>query len=164
MAEKYANDALKITKESFPIGDSQYAKVGGAYCQVADVYLAAKDFSSAIENITRALEILIPLNGENSSNCMYTLYRKAAILYMAGRHEEARPIAEKSALGYAEHFGEVHPMVVEMYSLLGDCCAALGEQDGAEKAFAKALGIAEKLYAPGTDQVMDLQKKLGMLI
>ena len=123
--------------------------------------MAANDFPSAIENITYALDVLIPLNGENSANCMHTLNRKAAILYMAGRYKEAKPIAQKSVLGYAEHFGEEHPLIVKMYSLLGDCCYALGEQDEATNAYGKALNIAEKLYAPGANQIIEIKAKLN---
>ena len=159
MAKEYAEFNVEYSLNAYNPGDPQYAKLAGAYWQLADVLLAGSEFESALENIEKSLAILIPLNTENDSDSMHALNRKAAILFAMGRYHEAKPLAQKGAVGYAEYFGETHPTLVAMYLLLGDCCAALGEKNEAANAYEKALNIAEKLYAPGAQQIIELQRK-----
>ena len=160
-AREYAEEAIKMTEDNFLPGDSQYTKVAGAHWQMADVLLVGGDVSSALEHINIALGILIPLNTENNGDSMGALYRKAAIMFAAGDYINAKPLAEKSVRGYVNFFGENHPLVVDMYMLLGDCCDALGEDVEAQKAYKKALDIAESLYAPGAKQIIDLKTKVS---
>lgn len=160
MAKEYAEFNVEYSLNAYRPGDPQYAKLAGAYWQLADVLLAGGELESALENIEKSLAILIPLNTENDSDSMHALNRKAAILFAMGRYHEAKPLAQKGAIGYTEYFGETHPTIVAMYLLLGDCCAALGEKDDAKNAYEKALNIAEKLYAPGAKQIVNLQMKI----
>ena len=160
IAQQYAESALKITKGSFPVGDIQYGKVGGAYCQLADVFLAGHEYTKALENINNALEVLVPLYGESSANCTYTFSRYAAILFAVKRYDEAQKNIMKSTLGYVEHFGENHPLVVGMYILWGDCGISLDVHDDAIVAYQKALDIAQNIYAPGAQQIIDIQAKI----
>lgn len=162
MAKEYAEFNVEYSLNAYHLGDTQYAKLAGAYWQLADVLLAGGELERALENIEKSLAILISLNTENDSDSMHALNRKAAILFAMGRHHEAKPLAYKGAIGYTEYFGETHPTIVAMYSLVGDCCAALEEKDEAISAYEKALSIAEKLYAPGAHQVTDLQRKLSV--
>ena len=48
-----------------------------------------------------------------------------------------------------------------MYDLLGDCCSALNEQIEAQKAYKKAMDFAEKLYAPGAQQIEKIKEKIN---
>ena len=100
------------------------------------------------------------LKGENDSDIMPALNRKAAILFAMGRHQEAKLLAYKGVTGYVEYFGEMNPTVVNMYTLLGDCCASVGEHDAARNAYKKALNIAENLYSPGAKQILELHQKI----
>ena len=161
MAKEYAEFNVEYSLNAYRLGDPQYAKLAGAYWQLADVLLAVGELESALENIEKSLAILITLNTENDSDSMHALNRKAAILFAMGRYHEAKPLAQKGAIGYTEYFGETHPSIVAMYLLLGDCCAALGEKDDAKNAYEKALNIAEKLYAPGSQQIIDIESKLN---
>ena len=164
MAKEYAEYNVNYSLNAYHPGDLQYEKLAGAYWQLADVLLAGGEFQSALENIEKALDILLPLNTENDGDSMHALYRKADILFAMGRYSEAKPLAHQSAVGYAEFFGDAHPIVMSIYSLLGDCCAALREQDEAVQAYKKALDIAAKLYAPGAQQIVKLQKSIAALI
>jgi tetratricopeptide (TPR) repeat protein len=159
MAKEYAEFNVEYSLNAYRPGDPQYAKLAGAHWQLADVLLAGGELESALKNIEKALAILITLNTENDSDSMHALNRKAAILFAMGRYHEAKPLAQKGAIGYTEYFGETHPTIVAMYSLLGDCCDKLGEEEEAAVAYEKALTIAKKLYAPGTKQIMELQRK-----
>ena len=161
MAKEYAEFNIEYSFNAYRSGDPQYAKLAGAYWQLADVLLAGGELNSALENIEKSLAILIPLNTEDNGDSMHALNRKAAILFAMGLYQEAKSLAHKGAVGYAEYFGETHPTIVAMYSLLGDCCAALNEQDEATNAYKKALTIAEKLYAPGAQQIIEIKSKLG---
>lgn len=161
MAKEYAEFNIEYSFNAYRSGDPQYAKLAGAYWQLADVLLAGGELNGALENIEKSLAILIPLNTEDNGDTMHALNRKAAILFAMGLYQEAKSLAHKGAVGYAEYFGETHPTIVAMYSLLGDCCAALNEQDEATNAYKKALTIAEKLYAPGAQQIIEIKSKLG---
>ena len=76
-----------------------------------------------------------------------------------GQYREAKLLAHKSAVGYAEYFGE-NTTIVAMFLLLGDCCTALSERDEAMNAYETALKIAEKLYAPDARQIIEIRSKL----
>lgn len=159
-AKNYAEQAIALTEKYFLPGDIQYTKVAGAHWQLADVLLAGGEVSAALEHINTSLDILLPLYTENDGDSMHALNRKAAVLFAAGAYIEARQLAEKSVKGYADFFGENHPLVVGMYTLLGDCCEALGEYTEAKAAYERALEIAESLYAPGAKQILDLKAKV----
>jgi len=158
-AKEYAEFNVDYSLKAYQQGDPQYAKIAGAYWQLADVLLAGGEYDLALENIEKSLGILIPLNTENDGDSMHAINRKAAILYAMGKYSEAKPIAEKGVKGYAEYFGENHPTIVGMYELLGDCYSALSEHAEAKVSYSKALEIAERIYAPGAKQIQKIKKK-----
>jgi len=160
LAKEYAAYNVKYSLKSYQPGDPQYVKLAGAYWQLANVLLAGGEYDQALANIENSLGILIPLRTENDSDSMYALSRKAAILHAMGRYSEAKPIAQKAAIGYSEFFGETHPIIVRMYVLLGDCFYSLGEKEDANIIYEKALEIAKILYAPNAQQITELQAKL----
>ena len=159
MAKGYAEFNVKYSLNIYRPGDSQYGKLAGAYWQLADVLLTGGELENALENIEKSLDILISLNTEDDSDSMHALNRKAAILYAMGQYREAKLLAHKSAVGYAEYFGE-NTTIVAMFLLLGDCCTALSERDEAVNAYETALKIAEKLYAPDARQIIEIRSKL----
>lgn len=159
MAKGYAEFNVKYSLSIYRPGDPQYGKLAGAYWQLADVLLTGGELENALENIEKSLDILISLNTEDDSDSMHALNRKAAILYAMGQYREAKLLAHKSAVGYAEYFGE-NTTIVAMFLLLGDCCTALSERDEAMNAYETALKIAEKLYAPDARQIIEIRSKL----
>ena len=159
MAKGYAEFNVKYSLNIYRPGDPQYGKLAGAYWQLADVLLTGGELENALENIEKSLDILISLNTEDDSDSMHALNRKAAILYAMGQYREAKLLAHKSAVGYAEYFGE-NTTIVAMFLLLGDCCTALSERDEAMNAYETALKIAEKLYAPDARQIIEIRSKL----
>lgn len=159
MAKGYAEFNVKYSLNIYRPGDSQYGKLAGAYWQLADVLLTGGELENALENIEKSLDILISLNTEDDSDSMHALNRKAAILYAMGQYREAKLLAHKSAVGYAEYFGE-NTTIVAVFLLLGDCCTALSERDEAVNAYETALKIAEKLYAPDARQIIEIRSKL----
>jgi len=161
MAKTHAEFCVEYSLNSYHPGDPHYDKLAGAYWQLADVLLAGKELERALESIEKSLAILIPFNTENNNDFMHALSRKAAVLFAMGRAKEAKPLAKKSVIGYAEYFGENHPIIVSMYMLLGDCCDPLAECDEAKAAYDKALNIAEKLYAPGAQQIDKIKEKIA---
>ncbi len=161
LAKKYAESNVEFSKESYKLGDPQYAKLAGALWQLADVLRTAGEYDKALMSIEQSLEILFAINGANDGDSMHALNRKATILYSIGKVEEAKPIACKSVEGYIEYFGENHPTIVGMYKLVGDCCAMLSEHKEAKGAYEKALEIAERLYAPDAKQIAELRACLA---
>jgi hypothetical protein len=160
MAKNYAESNLDYARRSYTPNDLHYNKVAGAYIQLAEVLLTRHEYSSALEMIENALNILIPRNTENDSDSMYALSQKAAILYAMERYSEAKPLAQKAVSGYIDFFGENQTLVVDMYTILGDCCSSINEEDEAVEAYTKALKIAERLYAPDARQIAELCEKV----
>ncbi len=156
-AKKYAEFQVEFAERSFKPGDVQYVKVAGAYWQLADVLLAGGELEQALVYIEKALDILISINTENDSDSVAALSRKAAIYYAMGNFADAKPIAKKGAEGYVEFFGEKHPTIVSMYKLLGDCCYELNEFSEARSSYERALEVAEKLFAPKSRQITEIQ-------
>ena len=99
-----------------------------------------------LKSVDVALPLLITAYTETDSDVMFALHRKSAILYALGRYEEALPIAVRAAAGYADFFGESHPIVADAYRVLGDCHKAVGNEAEAAQAHEKAKTITEKLY------------------
>lgn len=160
MAKTYAESNLEYVSRSYTPNDPYYNRVAGAYIQLAEVLLAGHEHTSALEMIENALSILIPRNTENDSDSMYALSQKAAILYAMERYRDAKPLARKAILGYIDFFGEDQTLIVDMYTILGDCCAALDEEDEAIDAYTRALEIAQRLYAPDARQIVELREKV----
>ncbi len=160
LSKKYAEANVEFSKEAYVWGDPQYAKLAGAYWQLADVQRTAGEYEQSLQNIDKSLDILLRLNGEDDGDTTHAMNRKAAILYSIGKYSEAKPMAQKSTTGYVEFFGENHPTIVGMYKLIGDCCIALDESIEAKIAYEKALEIAERLYSPEAKQIAELRECL----
>lgn len=160
MAKSYAEFNVAYSLQSYSPDGPQYAKLGGAYWQLADVLLIGKEYEKALLNIEQAIKVLTSILSKNTADLVHALNRKSAILYAMGHYIESKSIAKKSTLEYIEYFGENHPTVLKMYKNLGDCCIALNEPDEAFQAYSKALEIAEKLYAPGAKQITEIREKI----
>ena len=155
--------AIRNVEHSFSVfkkGDPQYGKLAGAYIQLAEVLLVGGECETALDNIEKSLDILIPMNTEDNGDSMLAINRKAAILYAMGKYGEAKYLVQKGVKGYEKYFGESNLIIIGLYILLGDCCTALNEPDEALQAYTKALEIAEKLYAPGAKQITEIGEKI----
>ncbi len=146
-AKAHAEFAVAYTKKYYDTpGDPQRVRIAGASLQLADVLLEAGEWEEALKSVDVALPLLITAYTETDSDVMFALHRKSAILYALGRYEEALPIAARAAAGYADFFGESHPIVADAYRVLGDCHKAVGNEAEAAQAHEKAKTITEKLY------------------
>ena len=154
-------DAIAYCKESFTPGQGQYTKLAGAHWQVADALCAGGEFDRALQHINIALDILVERHTENDSDSMFALYRKACILFGMGDYVAAEASLEKSTLGYVDFFGIAHPNIYKMYWTWGDCCVKLNNHDKAVYAYSKSLETAKLIFAPGSEMITAIQKRLA---
>lgn len=160
LAKEYAERTVECCLRSFKKGDLHYGKLAGAYIQLAEVLLAGGEYDEALDNIEKSLDVLIPLKGEDNGDSMLAINRKSAILCAMGKYSEAKALVQKGVKGYEKYFGENNLIVIGLYTLLGNCCCALNEQNEALEAYTKALVIAEKLYVPGAKQIAEIREKI----
>ena len=160
LAKMYAEDDVKYCLSSFSPGDLHFAKIAGAYIQLAEVLLAGGEYEAALDNAEKGVDILVSLHTEDNGDSMLAINRKAAVLHAMGKYKEAKPLVQKGVKGYEKYFGENNLIVIGLYTLLGDCCTALGEPDEALPAYRKALEIAKRLYAPGAKQITEIRERI----
>ena len=160
MAKQYAEKTLEKTSKTFLHGQPYHGRVAGAYWQLSDILLVGNELEEALDNIEKALDILLDIYTENNADVMGALHRKAAILFALKHYDEAKLLAEKSAEGYAEYFGYNHSRVCEIYSMLGDCDLALGNRAEALEAYRKAKEIAKKIFSPDAKQISEIEAKI----
>lgn len=166
--EKYYNDAvehalyaLKQAEESFKPGDYHYAKIGGAHRQLATVCRTKGRYEEALSHTEEALQMFIDMFTENDADAMECFGDKGEALYYLGKYTEAKPLLEKSALGFSEFMGENHPKTYKRYVQLGDCCVKLGLRGEAISAYSNAQKIAEKIFKPDSEQIKTVNEKLA---
>lgn len=162
-ARKHAEGSLEFAIASFDRNHRQYGKVAGAYWQLADILCVSGAYDEALSNINAAIELLTELYTENDSDTIFAMYRKAMILYKTEKYTEAEALAEKSAVGYSDFFGQAHPNTCKTLLLWGDCCASNGKKDAARKIYENALESAELIYAPDSVQIAEIKEKLETL-
>lgn len=158
----YAQQATQYARDSISSESGQYAKVAGAYWQLAEVLLVGGEIDSARENIEKSLEILNNIH-QNQINCdtLHASGQKAAILLAQGEFVEARNLARESAEGYARYFGKENAIVVDLYCLYADCCVAVNDWKEAYEVYGETLKIAEKLYAPESEKIKVIRDKMN---
>ncbi len=158
-AQACAEFSLKKAEECFKPGDYHYAKIGGAHMQLTKILIEKGRYEEAIPHMDYEMEILISMFGESDADVMIGNWRKGLSLSRLGRCEEAKPYLMKASLGYPEFMGLYHVRSCSIYIELGDCLSRLSEHREAYDAYSTALEIAEKIYAPGSEQIKTAAEK-----
>ncbi len=157
----YSDAALKQAQEHFKPGDYHYAKIGGAHRQIAKLCNVRQNYEQALWHIEQALAMFLDMFTENDADAMDCFGKKGDVLCHLGRYEEAKPLLQKSAHGYAEFMGENHPKTYGRYLSLGDCCAQLGEHGEAMDAYIQAQTVAEKIFKPDAEQIKVVNERIA---
>lgn len=151
-AKKYAELGLEVNAKWLKPGDPSYTKVAGGYIQMADVYIALKEYEKAMKMIDDAYDILFPLYGEEDSDTLYVLSRKERILFGMENYEEAARLGETVTRLYDLFCSELHYPRYEHLLLLLKCYVKLGRKEDAERIYQYLCGIAKQLFDDGAIQ------------
>ena len=108
-----------LSKEKYPmLRNNRFA---GANVQIADIYLAHKEYEKALEHNKVAEKILIPLIGETDTDSYAIFSRNARCYFGLGRYEEALEVGLLCANGFVDTIGKYHSSTLGMYELCLEC-------------------------------------------
>lgn len=162
-AKEYAETAVMENERWIPEGDAQYPKVAGAYMQLADVCVALGEYDRAMKLNDDAYDILYPLFGENDSDTLHSMSRRVIILFGMKRYEKALELCETTIEKYGLFYSEIHFARYEQLQIKLKCLAETGRLEEAKALAEYILSLAEKIFAPGTKQLKDLQALINSL-
>ncbi len=153
-AKNYAEVAIKKSEAWFQLKVLAPSNVAGAYLQLADVYIAIKDFKNAAPLIDKSYEILNSLYGENDSDTLFALSRKAAVLYGMEYYESAIELIKKTLEGYNTFYNSsFYFHGYELLLLQLKCYIALKKSKEAEATYIQVIKIAQNLFEPNSAQL-----------
>ncbi|MBE6760918.1 MAG: toll/interleukin-1 receptor domain-containing protein [Ruminococcaceae bacterium] len=161
LSKQYVTDAIEHAQANFYLGDYHYSKIAGALMQFAETLLVGEEFTEALKEIEKSIVILIELHGsENNSDMGLAYYLKAYAYYGMKDYIKSMDFAQKSIDKYLEYFGNSHPRIHDLYSIMGDCCSALENHQAAQENYSKSLQFAQLIFAPDSKQIATIKSKL----
>lgn len=159
-AKKYAELGLEVNAKWLKPGDPSYTKVAGGYIQMADVFIAMKEYDKAMKMIDDAYDILFPLYGEEDTDTLYVLSRKLQILFGMGRYEDAVTLGNKVVKLYDLFCSELHYPRYEHLVILLESYVRLERVEEAKELYQYLCTIAEQLFDENSVQ----RKKLKAIM
>ena len=151
-AEKTQENAEKHFDENCPF----YSRLAVAYMQHAEVYIAMKEYETALALLEKAYHIMFSLFGEEDPDTLNVLSRKSQVLYFMGRYEEALKIGTKIVDAYNRFYGEVNYMRFEQLAIVLKCCVKLGLSEQVERVKENILKIGVPLLGEESNQLKEL--------
>lgn len=141
LALKYALESVdKLTKESDE--ELKISRLPSMYIQVADVYLAHKEYEEALKYEIFSEESY----GREDDDLLYRLTRKAKCYVGLKRYKEALELANECISGYLEKDGKYHITTLETYNIILDCHKALGNIEQAKDIESIIASIRKALF------------------
>lgn len=157
-AKEYADlcldNALKHFDESSPF----YSRRAVANLQLAEVYIASKEYEKALSLLDEAYEIMFSLFGEDDPDTLNVSAKRTMVLYHLGRYEEALAIGQKNVDTYTRFYGELNYLRFEQVVIVLKCHIALGNTEQAQNLKENVLKIASQLLAEGSKQLKELME------
>ncbi len=162
LSKQYVKEAIEHSQANFYLGDYHYSKIGGALMQFAEILIVGKEFEKALEEIKKAIVILIELHGtENNSDMGLAYYLNAGAYFGMKDYTQAINFAQKSIDIYLEYFGSSHPRLHDLYLIMGDCYMELKNTANAQESYSNALKYAELIFAPDSKQISAIKSKMN---
>ena len=155
-AKDYAEMAVENAKQHLGAGTSFYSRMAVAYMQLAEVYIDAKEYESALPLVEDAYGIMFSLFGEDDPDTLNVSSRKSAVLYYLGRYEEAAEIGVKNLDTYTRFYGELNYLRFEQLLIVLKCYVKLGDAEQVKKLKESALRIGTYLLSEDAKQLKEL--------
>ena len=125
--------------------------------QLAEAYIASKDYEKALLLVDDAYDIMFSLFGEDDPDTLNVSSRKSAVLYNMGRYEESLAIGQKNIETYTRFYGELNYLRFEQLIIVLKCYVALGDEEKVKNIKENVLKIASQLLAEDSKQLNELK-------
>ena len=155
-AKKYADMTIENAEKHLNSDSPFYSRLAVAYMQLAEVYIATKEFEKALPLLDNAYNIMYSLFGEDDPDTLNVSSRKSAVLYYMGRYSEALAIGQKNVETYTRFYGELNYMRFEQLVVVLKCAVAIGEEEQIKVIKENVLKIATELLAEDSKQLKEL--------
>ena len=133
-----------------------YSRLAVAYMQLAEVYIASKEYEKALPLLDDAYNIMYSLFGEDDPDTLNVSSRKSMVLYCLGRYSEAFAIGQKNVETYTRFYGELNFMRFEQLVIVLKCAVAVGDEEQIKLIKENVLKIGTQLLGEDSKQLKDL--------
>ena len=155
-----AHQALTLGSQALDKEDTLLAKI---YTTLGIVYDDIGEYSLALENFKKALEIRLALLGSEHPD-VASLYHSLGIVYgNLGSYKEALANYKKAFAIWYETLGSQHPFVAAAYGSMGVVYRNLGEYELALENHKRALDIQLNTLGPKHPEVAYTYNNLGVV-
>lgn len=156
-AKHFAEIAVNNAEKHFDSNSPYYSRKAVAYMQLAEAYIASKDYEKALSLVDDAYDIMFSLFGEDDPDTLNVSSRKSAVLYNMGRYQEALEIGQKNIDTYTRFYGELNYLRFEQLVIVLKCYIALGDEEKVKNIKENVLKIASQLLAEDSKQLNELK-------
>lgn len=157
-AKEYADMCLDNAMKHFDETSPYYSRKAVAYMQLAEVYIASKEYEKALELLNDAYNIMFSLFGENDADTLNVSSRKSQVLYYMGHYGEALDIGKKNLDTYTSFYGELNYLRFEQMMIVLRSLKKLGKEEELKSLKESALRIAEQLLSEDSTQLKELRE------
>lgn len=162
-SREYAETAVKEGEKWISEGDPQFSKVAGAYMQLADVNIALGDYDQAMRLNDQAYEILFALFGEDDSDTLHSMSRKAKIFYGQKRFEEALELSEITIEKYQRFYSETQFERYEQLTIRLKCLIETKRVSEARELANYLIFLSQRIFSEGSKQLLEIQSISSMI-
>ena len=155
-AKQFAEEAVINAEKHFDKDCPFYSRRAVAYMQLAEVFIATKEYEKSLDLVDKAYNIMFSLFGEEDPDTLNVSSRKSSILYYMGRYSEALEIGKKNLDVYTRFYGEMNYLRFEQLLIVLRCYAKLGDSDQLKAMKENALRIGSQLLSEESSQLKEI--------
>ena len=152
----FGNQTVVNAETHLNKGSPFYSRLAVAYMQLAEVYIASKEYEKALSLLNDAHNIMFTLFGDDDPDTLNVSSRQSAVLYYMGRFSEALAIGQKNLDTYTKFYGEVNYLRFEQLAIVLKCCVKLEYADQVKVIKENIERIGNQLLPEGSKQLQEL--------
>ncbi|XP_015760869.1 PREDICTED: uncharacterized protein LOC107340032 [Acropora digitifera] len=114
--------------------------------KILDLSVTSGKFKAARELLDEGLQVVESAFGPDHFNVASLLYKEGVILKMMGEMHGSKRKLEKAVHIVRSIFGELHPLLIKCYMVLGDVASHLKRSDEAYDYFQRAIKNVESVF------------------
>ena len=152
----FGNQTVVNAEAHLNKGSPFYSRLAVAYMQLAEVYIASKEYEKALSLLNDAYNIMFSLFGDDDPDTLNVSSRQSAVLYNMGRFSEALAIGQKNLDTYTKFYGEVNYLRFEQLAIVLKCCVKLEYADQVKVIKENIERIGNQLLPEGSKQLQEL--------
>lgn len=154
----YGEQTLKNAKEHLNEGTPYYSRLAVAYMQLAEVYIASKEYENALTLLDDAYKIMFSLFGEKDPDTLNVSSRRSQVLYYLGRYNEALAIGQNNVDTYTLFNGEINFLRFEQMVVVLRSLAKLNEVERFNTFKEKVIEVGEQLLEDSSPLLKEIKE------